>query len=500
MASTFKTLIQDTAVYGLSSMVGRFLNWMLTFVYVQVLLKEEMGQMTNLYAWTAVLLIILTYGMETSFFRFASKGDRPAEVFGTTLYSLGFTSLLFAVVGALFVSDIATFLGQGDSSELVLLLVGVIALEAFTAIPMGYLRYQRRPWWFMTIRITFVLLTIILTLGTFFGLPALGEYFPEIFGGWYRPEWHLHYILGINLVGNILQLVMLLPTIAQAKWVLDTKLLRQMLAYGWPILLLGLVGTVTNQADKIIFPELFADRTEGDRLLGIYSACYKLAVIMVLFTQAFRYAYDPFVFAKSKESDGSARRAYADGMKYYVITSLVIMVGVMAYLDLIKQLIPDSYYSGLVVVPYIMAGQLMFGIYSNLSIWFKLTDQTHWGAIISSLGCVLTVTLIYTLTPYMSFMACAYASVVANGAMMLISYLLGRKHYPVPYELGRMGLYAGVALVSLLALHFVRSYTPDMLWLRLGLGTLITLPILGVVAYKEVNLQTVRALLHKRKG
>lgn len=499
MASTFKTLVQDTAVYGLSSMIGRFLNWMLTFVYVQVLLKEEMGQMTNLYAWTAVLLIVLTYGMETSFFRFASKGNRPAEVFGTTLFCLGFTSLLFAVLGALFSPDIATFLGQGEHPELVLLLVGVIALEAFTAIPMGYLRYQRRPWWFMTIRMTFVLLTIALTLGVFFVLPALGSRFPEMFGGWYRPEWHLHYILGINLIGNILQLMLLLPTISQAKAVLDTKLLREMLAYGWPILLLGLVGTVTNQADKIIFPELFADRVEGDRLLGIYSACYKLAVIMVLFTQAFRYAYDPFVFAKSKESDESARRAYADGMKYYVITSLVIMVGVMAYLDLIKLLITEGYYSGLVVVPYIMAGQLMFGIYSNLSIWFKLTDQTHWGAIISSLGCVLTVALIYTLTPRIGFMACAYASVVANGAMMLISFFLGRKHYPVPYQLGRMGLYAGVALLSLLVLHLVRAYTPDILWLRLSLGTLIALPIVLVVVYKEVNMQALRALLHKRR-
>lgn len=497
MASTFRSLLQDTAVYGLSSMLGRFLNWMLTFVYVRVLLEQEMGQMTHLYAWTAVLLILLTYGMETTFFRFASKHDEPERVLGSTLWTLGISSSAFVLLGILTSGTVAPLLGQPDAPELVMMLVGIVALDAFTAIPLGYLRYQRRPWWFMTVRMSFILLTISLTLGVFYGLPLLEATFPSIFAGWYRPEHHLHYILGINLLGNLVQLGLLLPTIAQGRGGLDTKLLRPMLSYAWPILLLGLVGTLTNQADKLLLPHLFDDRLEADRLLGIYGASYKLAVIMVLFTQAFRYAYDPFVFAKSRDSDEAARRAYADAMKYYLITALVIMLAVMAYLDVIKLLIPESYYSGLVVVPYIMVGQLMFGLYSNLSIWFKLTDQTHWGAILSCIGCFLTVGVIYFLTPVIGFEACAYASVVANGAMMILSYLLGRRYYPVPYELPRMGLYAAITLGSLILLALIRRYTPDLLWVRLPLGTLILLPLLLTLLRLEVHVPAPKRAVHK---
>ena len=224
-------------------------------------------------------------------------------------------------------------------------------------------------------------------------------------------------------------------------------LLREMLSYAFPILLLGLAGNFNNQADKILFPMLFDDARYAHTQLGIYGACYKLAVVMVLFTQAFRYAYDPFIFAEKKKDDASARRAYSSAMTYYVLFTLFIFLAVVSYMDVLKLLIRPAYYPGLSVVPWIMAGQLMFGVYFNLSLWYKVTDRTYWGGILSVLGCALTVLIIVVLAPRYGFMACAWASVIANGGVMLFSYFLGQKYYPVDYELRKLGGY--VLLTSL---------------------------------------------------
>ncbi|MBF1367989.1 MAG: oligosaccharide flippase family protein, partial [Porphyromonadaceae bacterium] len=371
MSSTLTSLIKDTAVYGLSSMFGRFLNWLLTFVYVRVLITEEFGQMTNLYAWTAILMIILTYGMETAFFRFANKHEQPADVYSTTLWSLGVTSTLFVLLGWLFLDPLATVLHVAEHKDLLSYLLIIVASDAFMAIPLGYLRYEQRPWWFMTVRMSFVGATILLTLFAFYGVPALSEYVP-ILGELHPREHALQYIFGINLVSNGLQFLLLLPTLRKATGRFDSKLLRSMLRYALPMLLLGLAGNFNNQADKILFPLLFEDSHYANAQLGIYGACYKLAVVMVLFTQAFRYAYDPFIFAEKKKGEDAARRAYTSSMTYYVLFTLFIFLAVMSYMDILKLLIAPAYYPGLSVVPWIMAGQLMFGVYFNLSLWYKV--------------------------------------------------------------------------------------------------------------------------------
>ena len=444
-------------------MFGRFLNWLLTFVYVRILIPEEFGQMTNLYAWTAILMILLTYGMETAFFRFANKEDRPEDVYSTTLWSLGVSSLVFVLLGWLFLDPLASALQITQHQDLLVYLLLIVASDAFMAIPLGYLRYEQRPWRFMAVRMSFVLATIALTL-----------------------------------VSNALQMLLLLPTLRKATGRFSGKLLRAMLIYALPMLLLGLAGNFNNQADKILFPLLFDDPHYAHAQLGIYGACYKLAVVMVLFTQAFRYAYDPFIFAEKKKGEEAARRAYSSAMTYYVLFTLFIFLGVMSYIDVLKLLIAPAYYPGLSVVPWIMAGQLMFGVYFNLSLWYKVTDRTHWGAILSVIGCVLTVALIVGLAPRYGFMACAWASVVANGGVMLISYFLGQRYYPVSYDLKRLGLYslltAGIYVVQL-ALREV--LLEESVYLVLLANTLLILLFVGVVYRYEVPAGAVATLRKK---
>ena len=483
---TFKSLVKDTALYGLSSMFGRFLNWLLTYVYVRVMQPEEFGQMTNLYAWTAILMILLTYGMETAFFRFANKHERPGDVYVTTLTALGTSSSLFVLLGWLFLDPLAAALQVEGQRQLLSLLLLIVASDAFMAIPLGYLRYEQRPWRFTIIRLSFVFFTILTTLFAFYGLPWLSAHYPQLGLGLDPRQAALPIILGINLLGNILQLVMLLPTLRKARGRLDLGLLGQMLRYALPMLLLGLAGNFNNQADKVLFPLLFDDVHYAHTQLGIYGACYKLAVVMVLFTQAFRYAYDPFVFAETKKGDEAARCAYSSAMTYYVLFTLFIFLGVMSYIDVLKYLIKPAYYPGLVVVPWIMMGQLMFGVYFNLSLWYKVTDRTYWGTILSVLGCALTVVMIVLLAPRYGFMACAWASVVANGAVMVASYFLGQRYYPVRYQLAKLLGYS-LLCMALYALELgLTQLLPEAVYLRLGANSVLLLLFVLVVGYYEL--------------
>lgn len=480
------SLVKDTAVYGLSSMLGRFLNWLLTYIYARLLLPEGMGQMTKLYAWTAILLVVLTYGMETAFFRFANKSDKPERVYSTSLWAVGLSSLAFVLLGLGFSGELADTLGFANvqgGQYLVALVVLISALDAFCSIPLSFLRYAQRPWRFMAVRMSFVGLTVLATLGLY----LLLKLSPESAVSQLFAEHTLLSILGINLLGCLLQLAMLLPSLRHASGGLDTQLLRAMLRYAWPILLLGLVGIFNSQADKLIFPRLFDNPQEGDIQLGIYATCYKIAVIMVLFTQAFRYAYDPFVFAKAKEGGDVAKATYALSTKYYLLFTLFIFLGVMSYLQLLKYFVTPDYYAGLPAVPLVMLGQLMFGLYFNLSVWYKLTDRTHWGAILSVLACLISILWIVLGAKSMGFMACAWAAFGSNALIMLVSYLLGQRYYPIAYPLKAMALYTALAMGLWAGEELFASLVgDDNLWLTLGFNTLMLSIFVGVVLQREL--------------
>ena len=403
-----KRLAGETAIYGVSSIVGKFLNWMLVPMYTRVLATEsDFGIVTNLYAWTALLMVILTYGMETGFFRFMNKKEikLPMRVYATTLFSLAFTSVLFMVFVFSALTPVSNFLGYGAHPEYIGMMAGIVAVDAFCCIPFAFLRYQGKAVRFAAIKLLNIFLNIVLVIFFLIACPWLYECAPRLIGWFYVPGYQVEYIFVSNVVTSVVTFLLLVPDmIPGLREKASFVLLKQMLRYSFPILVLGIAGIFNQTADKILFPFLFEDKDYAATQLGIYGACFKVAVVMVMFIQAFRYAYEPFIFAKNKDDDNT--KAYSEAMKYFIIFSLIIFLGVMYYLDILKYFVDAKYYPGLRVVPIVMLGELFFGIYFNLSFWYKLIDQTQWGAYFSTIGCVVTVLMIVLLAPVYGYMAC----------------------------------------------------------------------------------------------
>ena len=469
-----KRLAGETAIYGISSIVGKFLNWMLVPMYTRVLANEsDFGIVTNLYAWTALLMVILTYGMETGFFRFINKQEIkiPMRVYATTLFSLAFTSVLFVMLILYALSPVSQALGYGTHPEYVGMMSVIVALDAFCSIPFAYLRYQRKAMRFAALKLLNIVLNIALVC---FFLLLL------------RPEEQVKYIFVANLITSAVTFLLLIPDMVPGlREKASFALLRQMLRYSFPILILGIAGILNQTVDKILFPFLFDDTDYANTQLGIYGACFKVAVVMVMFTQAFRYAYEPFIFAKHRDSGGT--EAYVEAMKYFHIFALVIFLGVMYYLDILKYFVAPEYYPGLRVVPIVMLGELCFGIYFNLSFWYKLTDQTEWGAYFSIIGCAATVAVILCFAPTYGYMACAWASLLSNLLMMLLSYFIGQRRYPIPYDLRTAAFYTALA-AAFYAAGILSEIQSE--WLRLGYRTLLLLAFLAVIIWRDVPLKS----------
>lgn len=480
MAGGMKRLAKETAVYGLSSMIGRFLNWMLVPMYTRVLAGTgEYGIVTNLYGWSALLLVLLTYGMETGFFRFMNKKelDDPMCVYASVLRSLMFSSLLFCLLVASGFQWICNSLEYTNHPEYIGMIAGIVALDAFCCIPFAYLRYQGKAWRFAGIKLLNIFLNIFLNILFLMVCPWLYEQAPASVTWFYQPGYGVGYVFVANVITTLVTLLLLLPDImpgmkAKADW----TILKQILRYSFPILLLGIAGIFNQTADKILFPFLFEDRIYANEQLGIYGACFKIAVVMVMFTQAFRYAYEPFIFARNKSNDN--KKAYSEAMKYFIIFALFIFLGVMFYIDILKYFVGPDYYPGLRVVPIVMLGELFFGIYFNLSLWYKLTDQTQWGAYFSAIGCVITVSVILLFGPVYGYMACAWASFFCNLLMMLLSYSIGQKKYPIEYDLKSAFIYFILA-----ALLYLGGMIPQIesVWLRLVYRTVLLLVFIGFV-------------------
>lgn len=442
MAGGLKRLAKDTAVYGLSSIIGRFLNWLLVPMYTRVLVGTgEFGIYTNIYAWVALLLIILTYGMETGFFRFINKKEEqdPMRVYSTTLFSIGTTSILFLLFVFVFLSPLSRALNYADHPEYLAMMLSVVVVDAFCCIPFAYLRYQGKALRFMWIKLFSIFLNILLNLFFFIVYPKIYHESPGV-----------GYAFFANVITTAATFLVLIPDMMPGlKHKPDLKLLKKMLSYSFPILLLGIAGIFNQTADKILFPFLFTDKVYANEQLGIYGACFKIAVVMVMFIQAFRYAYEPFIFSRNKSDDSTA--AYSVVMKYFIIFALFIFLGVMFYIDILKYFVSPAYYPGLRVVPIVMLGELFYGIYFNLSLWYKLSDQTRWGAYFSIIGCVATVSIILLFAPTYGYMACAWASFICNLLMMLMSYFVGQKKFPISYDLKSAFTYFALATVLYVA-------------------------------------------------
>lgn len=481
-----RSLAKDTAIYGLSSIIGKFLNWLLVPLYTYVLQSQaDYGIVTNLYAWTALLLVILTYGMETGFFRFANREDKnPAQVYTTILTSIGTTSLLFAVLCCVFAEPIAAWLGYPEHKEFVSLLSIVVAMDAFASIPFAYLRYKKRPIRFAALKLLFVFLNILLNLFFLVLCPKIQDW--SIISAWYNPDYGVGYVFVANIIATGIQTLCLLPAIVAEKYDFSWSLLRELLRYSLPLLVLGVAGIMNQTLDRILFPFLYTAE-DAQTQLGIYGACFKVAMVMMMFTQAFRYAYEPYVFSKHK--DKQSVEAYADAMKYYIIFSYLILLGMVFYLDILKFIVAESYWSGLKVVPVVLWTYIFQGVYFNLSFWYKLTDKTKWGAYFSLIGVAITFVLQVVFVPRIGYMASAASSTVCYFVIMLLSYFVGRKYLPIPYDLKAIGGYT-LLTIGLLAIYYgVRALVPmHAMTISMAVGTVLLIVYLIVLIKKDFPL------------
>lgn len=445
-----KSLAKDTAIYGVSSIIGRFLNWCLVPLYTIVFPVAEYGVVTFVYSVVAVALIILTYGMETGFFRFANheRWSDPMEVYSTSLISLGTTSTLFVIVVALFIKPFSVAMECAGHESFVMMMAVCVAVDAFLALPFSYLRYSKRPLRFAVIRLVNIGVNIALNLFFILLCPWLMKVAPATVNWFYRPDFGIGYIFLANLIASCVNFVMMIPELRGFPWKFNSRLLSEMLRYSAPLLVLGVAGVMNQTIDKILYPTLAAGRGDALEGLGIYGANYKIAIVMVMFIQAFRFAYEPFIFARNKEDGAATRnRAYSDAMKYFVLFGLLIFMGVMFYLDIIRYFISPRYFSGLKVVPIVMMAELFFGVFFNLSVWYKLADKTIWGAWFSLLGLTVTVVLNIILVPRIGYMGCAWAALASYGIMMVSSYAVCRRHNPINYNLPRLASYVLIAAV-----------------------------------------------------
>ena len=471
-----KSLAKETAIYGVSSIVGRFLNYLLVPVYTIALPASSggYGVVTNIYAWVALILVLLTCGMETGFFRFANKGqDDPMRVYSTTLLSVSIGSLVFVALGLLFLEPIAGWLEYGEHPWYIGMMMIVVAMDAIQSIPFAYLRYKKRPIKFAALKLLFIFLNIALNL----------FYYVILEGN------DVGYAFLFNLVCTSVVMVCMIPELRGFTYVLDKELLKRMLRYSLPLVILGVAGILNQVADKIIFPFVYPDEAEATIQLGIYGAASKIAMIMAMFTQAFRFAYEPFVFGKSKEKD--SREMYAQAMKFFIIFTLLAFLAVMFYLDILRHVIGRDYWDGLRVVPIVMAAEIFMGIYFNLSFWYKLIDETRWGAYFSLTGCIILILMNIFLVPKYGYIACAWAGFTGYGVAMLLSYFVGHKKYPIQYDLKAIGMYVLLAAVLYVAAEYVSI---DNIYLRMAYRTVLLLLFIAYVVKRDLPLNQIPIL------
>ncbi len=468
--STYKKLAGDTAIYGLSSILGRVLNWCLTPYYSFVFLTAEFGVMTNLYSYVAILLVILTYGMETSFFRFASKSQNPQKVYSTALISLLITSLFFLLAFILFQNEIASLIRYPQHPEYIAWFAVILAIDAFTAIPFAWIRIQKRPVKFAFIKLVNIAFNIGFNIFFLTVCPLILKNNPDsIINLIYSREIGVGYVFISNLLSSLITLLMLASDIAKINPQFDKRVLKQLLDYGFPILIVGIAGMISQGIDKILMPFLLPAEQNPMDQLGIYGANFKMAVLMNMFIQAFRYAFEPFFFARGDSKEDP--KMYANIMKYFVIFGLLIFLGMTLFIDVLKIIVEKQYHSGLKVVPIVLMANLLYGIYFAQSLWYKVTDKTKYGAYQSLIGAAVAVTLNILLIPVFGYMGSAVALLASFLVILIISYFAGQKYYPVPYDLKRIAVYFFISLLIYSisgffgSFHFLIKYSANTILL-----------------------------------
>ena len=471
--ANLKSLAKDTAIYGLSSIVGRFLNYLLVPLYTHYMPKDsgDYGISTNVYAYTALFLVLLTFGMETTLFRFANdEREKPDTVFSTAIATVAALTVVFLAFLFGFIDGISNSLGYQAHPEYLLMMGVVVALDALQALPFSFLRYQKRALRFASLKMLFIFLNIFLNVLYFVWLGKTSVF----------------YVFFINLLCTAFITFFFIPDLFRIHWHFDGALLRRMFSYSWPILVLGIAGILNQVADKIIFPLVYPDEAEANVQLGVYGSCVKIAMIMAMITQAFRYAYEPIVFAKSRDADKT--EYYASAMKYFLIFTLLAFLCVVGWMPVLQYIIGADYREGLGVVPVVMAAEIMMGVYFNLSFWYKLIDKTIYGAWFSLIGCAVLFLVNILLIPRYGYWACAWGGVAGYGTSMVLSYVIGQRKNPIPYPVKDILFYVGMTAVFTALIYTVSPYLP--MWAQLVFNTILIMGFLAFVIRKDLPLSS----------
>jgi len=477
-----KSLAKDTAIYGLSSIVGRFLNYLLVPLYTHYMPKEsgDYGISTNIYAYTALILVLLTFGMETTLFRFANdERTKPDTVFTTAFATVGALTALFLLLVFGFITPVSSALGYAGHPEYLTMMAVVVALDALQALPFCYLRFQKRAVRFASLKLLFIVLNIGLNLLYFVWLGKTTVF----------------YVFFINLLCTAFITLFFIPDLFRVSWHFDGRLLAQMLGYSWPILVLGIAGILNQVADKILFPLVYPDEAEANVQLGVYGGCVKIAMIMAMITQAFRYAYEPIVFAKNKDADKT--EYYASAMKYFLIFTLLAFLCVVGWMPLLQYIIGEDYREGLGVVPIVMVAEIMMGVYFNLSFWYKLIDRTIYGAWFSLAGCAVLFLVNVLFIPKYGYWACAWGGVAGYGTAMVLSYVVGQRMNPIPYPMKDIGVYVLAAACAFGAMCLVGNHVSE--WGALAFNTLLIVLFLALIVRRDLPLGSLPVIGKKFK-
>ena len=456
-----KKLASQTAIYGLSSVVGRLLNYLFVPLYTRYFIPEEYGVVTELYAYVAFLVIVLTYGLETAFFRFSQKENNNRIVYSTSLISLIFTSLLFICFMFSFSENISALIGYSTNQEYVKWFALIIGLDAISSISFAKLRAQNKATRFALIRLVNIFINIGLNLFFIIYCPYVIENDLQslnFVNSVYSQSVGVGYIFIANLIASVVTIFMLLPEMINSVWIFDKKLWKKMMIYASPLLLAGLAGMTNETIDRILLKYLLPENINSAREIGLYGAFYKLSVIMILFIQTFRFAAEPFFF--SQERQVNAKKIYADVMKFFVIVLAFIFLLVTTFYNFFINFLGSDYHDerGFLVVSILLLANLFLGIYYNLSIWYKLTEKTIYGAGLAVFGATITVILNFILIPYIGFVGSAVATLICYFSMMIASFILARKHYPIPYNFSRILLYFSL-MISIFIILYCTSFT-----------------------------------------
>ncbi len=435
----YKSLFKQTAIYGLATVLPRMLSFFLVRLYTDILPTSEYGEVSVLLAYMVFFNVILSYGMETAFFRFYNSVDDKQNVVATSTISVFWTSMVFLLVALVFRNT----LGQWSNidSQYITYAIWILVLDALVIIPFSRLRAKQRPTVYAALKIGNVIVNLGLNVFFLLFLPGIASANPDsIMGSMYIENFEIGYIFVSNLIASLLTFLVLSPNYLAIQWHFDARLWKKMIRYGWPILFAGVAFAINEHFDKILLEKLLPENIAKSEV-GAYSACYKLALFMTLFATAFRLGIEPFFFSHAGKDN--AKQTYAVITKYFVIFGSFILLAVIVTADLLKLLLLDNqaYWKAMKVVPLIILANFFLGIYTNLSIWYKLIDKTRIGAYISLIGALVTLALNLLLIPTYSYYGSAIATLAAYGTMMFISYYLGNKYYPIPYDLKKIFAY-----------------------------------------------------------